>query len=35
NYLRMEGYAVEHDEIYAAYDKLTIKGAEAVPGVGG
>ncbi|EPI2527340.1 phage major capsid protein, P2 family [Escherichia coli] len=35
NYLRMEGYAVEHDEIYAAYDKLTIKGTEAVPGVGG
>jgi P2 family phage major capsid protein len=24
NYLRMEGYAVEHDELYAAYDKLTL-----------
>lgn len=29
SYLRMEGYAVEYDEIYAAYDRLTIKGAEA------
>ncbi|ENC8587215.1 major capsid protein, partial [Escherichia coli] len=33
-YLRMEGYAVEHDEIYAAYDKLTIKGAEEAEDVG-
>lgn len=24
NYLRMEGYAVEHDELYAAYDKITL-----------
>lgn len=24
SYLRMEGYAVEHDELYAAYDKLTL-----------
>lgn len=27
NYLRMEGYAIEHDELYAAYDKI----AQAVP----
>ncbi|MEB7742582.1 phage major capsid protein, P2 family [Escherichia coli] len=25
NYLRMEGYAVEHDELYAAFDKLKLK----------
>src|SRR5476651_369745 len=24
SYLRMESYAVEHDELYAAYDKLTL-----------
>lgn len=32
NYLRMEGYAVEHDELYAAYDKITLSsGAAPVP----
>ncbi|MFD3222421.1 phage major capsid protein, P2 family [Rahnella aceris] len=24
SYLRMEGYAVEHDELYAAFDKITL-----------
>ncbi|MCT2387310.1 phage major capsid protein, P2 family [Erwinia pyrifoliae] len=24
NYLRMEGYAVEHDELYAAFDKIEV-----------
>ncbi|MEG0208805.1 phage major capsid protein, P2 family [Hafnia sp.] len=24
NYLRMEGYAVEHDELYAAFDKISL-----------
>ncbi|UEM40069.1 phage major capsid protein, P2 family [Pectobacterium aquaticum] len=24
NYLRMEGYGVEHDELYAAFDKITL-----------
>lgn len=24
NYLRMEGYAVEHDQLYAAFDKITV-----------
>ncbi|HGI5211948.1 TPA: P2 family phage major capsid protein, partial [Yersinia enterocolitica] len=24
NYLRMEGYAVEYDELYAAYDVITV-----------
>lgn len=33
NYLRMEGYAVEHDDLYAGYDKLTMKVEE--PGTGG
>ncbi|EPN2803315.1 phage major capsid protein, P2 family [Serratia marcescens] len=32
NYLRMEGYAVEHDELYAAFDKITLA---TDPGNGG
>jgi P2 family phage major capsid protein len=35
NYLRMEGYAVEHDELYAAYDKITLATGETDPGTGG
>ncbi|HGM7176657.1 TPA: phage major capsid protein, P2 family [Serratia marcescens] len=35
NYLRMEGYAVEHDELYAAYDKITLATGETDPGNGG
>ncbi|HHL7795737.1 TPA: phage major capsid protein, P2 family [Citrobacter freundii] len=31
NYLRMEGYAVEHDELYAAFDKITLAGEAAAP----
>lgn len=31
NYLRMEGYAVEHDELYAAFDKITLAGDAAAP----
>ncbi|MHB2063496.1 phage major capsid protein, P2 family [Serratia marcescens] len=31
NYLRMEGYAVEHDELYAAYDKITLAHDEPAP----
>ncbi|WP_279050087.1 phage major capsid protein, P2 family [Cedecea davisae] len=31
NYLRMEGYAVEHDELYAAFDKITLAGAVTPP----
>ncbi|QDL30872.1 phage major capsid protein, P2 family [Serratia liquefaciens] len=31
NYLRMEGYAVEHDELYAAYDKITLAHSEPAP----
>lgn len=31
NYLRMEGYAVEHDELYAAYDKITLATDEPAP----
>ena len=31
NYLRMEGYAVEHDELYAAFDKITLAGEVAAP----
>jgi P2 family phage major capsid protein len=32
SYLRMEGYAVEHDELYAAYDKLTLATGTTEPG---
>lgn len=32
NYLRMEGYAVEHDELYAAYDKITLATDAPEPG---
>lgn len=32
SYLRMEGYAVEHDELYAAYDKLTLATGTSEPG---
>ncbi|MEI7278309.1 phage major capsid protein, P2 family [Pectobacterium atrosepticum] len=28
NYLRMEGYGVEHDELYAAFDKITLATGE-------
>jgi P2 family phage major capsid protein len=35
NYLRMEGYAVEHDSLYAAFEKLTLAGSAADPGTGG
>lgn len=31
NYLRMEGYAVEHDELYAAFDKITLKADATAP----
>ncbi|EBX7266853.1 phage major capsid protein, P2 family [Salmonella enterica] len=31
NYLRMEGYAVEHDELYAAFDKITLKADVTAP----
>jgi len=31
SYLRMEGYAVEHDQLYAAYDKLTLATGETEP----
>lgn len=31
NYLRMEGYAVEHDELYAAFDKITPAESEVPP----
>lgn len=31
SYLRMEGYAVEHDELYAAFDKITLAGEVAAP----
>ncbi|EHC5956133.1 phage major capsid protein, P2 family [Salmonella enterica] len=34
NYLRMEGYAVEHDELYAAFEKITLA-ADAVAPEGG
>lgn len=34
NYLRMEGYAVEHDELYAAYDKITLATDVPAPGEG-
>ncbi|RTP98379.1 phage major capsid protein, P2 family [Enterobacter sp. WCHEn045836] len=32
NYLRMEGYAVEHDEIYAAFDNIKTPEEETEPG---
>lgn len=32
NYLRMEGYGVEHDELYAAFDKITLATGEVAPG---
>lgn len=31
NYLRMEGYAVEHDELYAAFDKVTLASTVTPP----
>ncbi|GKW31375.1 major capsid protein [Pectobacterium carotovorum subsp. carotovorum] len=31
NYLRMEGYGVEHDELYAAFDKITLATGDAAP----
>ncbi|GKX41641.1 major capsid protein [Pectobacterium carotovorum subsp. carotovorum] len=31
NYLRMEGYGVEHDELYAAFDKITLATGDAEP----
>ncbi|EEP9789555.1 phage major capsid protein, P2 family [Escherichia coli] len=31
NYLRMEGYAVEHDELYAAFDKITLAADPVAP----
>ncbi|MFP2469495.1 phage major capsid protein, P2 family [Pseudescherichia vulneris] len=31
SYLRMEGYAVEHDELYAAFDKITLATDEPAP----
>ncbi|KFF72104.1 oxidoreductase [Pectobacterium brasiliense] len=31
NYLRMEGYGVEHDELYAAFDKITLATGETAP----
>ncbi|ENR8889572.1 TPA: phage major capsid protein, P2 family [Citrobacter koseri] len=31
NYLRMEGYAVEHDELYAAFDKITLAADAVAP----
>lgn len=34
NYLRMEGYGVEHDELYAAFDKITLATGEVAPGGG-
>lgn len=34
NYLRMEGYAVEYDEIYAAFDNITTPEEETDPGTG-
>ncbi|MFU9138291.1 phage major capsid protein, P2 family [Erwinia tasmaniensis] len=35
SYLRMEGYAVEHDELYAAYDKIDLAEAVTPPANGG
>lgn len=35
NYLRMEGYAVEHDELYAAFDKITLADSAKPPENGG
>lgn len=35
NYLRMEAYAVEHDELYAAFDKITLAEAVTPPANGG
>ncbi|OCJ43447.1 phage major capsid protein, P2 family [Serratia sp. 14-2641] len=35
NYLRMEGYAVEHDVLYAAYDKITVPQEDPDTGIGG
>lgn len=35
SYLRMEGYAVEHDELYAAFDKITLSTGAVDPGNGG
>ncbi|GKW23479.1 major capsid protein [Pectobacterium carotovorum subsp. carotovorum] len=31
NYLRMEGYGVEHDELYAAFDKITLATGDDAP----
>ncbi|MGK0603024.1 phage major capsid protein, P2 family [Yokenella regensburgei] len=35
SYLRMEGYAVEHDELYAAFDKITLAADVTPPENGG
>lgn len=35
SYLRMEGYAVEHDELYAAFDKITLAEPVTPPDNGG